>query len=580
MKKSSRGSVGNRYTWTRWSLAAVLAGALSLGVAPAAQADGTPDAAVTQIGPNDPVQTSQTLAQTVKAQHTGQLYQVDLHYGNLWFASSVTVQIWSVTSQGVPLSPVPSTLTAVPNVPFTANWHQYTLASRFPVQVNQTFAIVLSSRVAGDNRWSYNTAAGYTSGHMFTQARGTWGPYNLGSGAAFLFRTWVQTGPPTPTIAADRPGGASADEGTPPTMTGTYTNPTGGALKLVADHGQVTDLGSGKWSWTGDVYDEGTAPGTVSVTLTDSLNQTATTTFPLTIFGVKPTAGIRTSGIQAAAATSSTSVTNPEGTKLVLTGSASSADPADQAGVFTYSWTATLNGAALPPAGGASYPVATNEEGDTYVVTLRVTDDGGMVSDPVSITVVGAEVTPTPTITSITPADPTLTFVGPGSTLNFNGTYADPSLETHTFRWDFGDGGSATTLAASHAYGVGGTYNVTLTVTDDAGVAAAATTTVKVLTTQQALGAMVTYVEGIKTLNPGQQNSLIAKLNAASDASARGDNKAAGNQLNAFLNELEADLKTGKISATAYNALRADAHSLQGALGTYNRFLEWWPLPA
>jgi PKD repeat protein len=198
-----------------------------------------------------------------------------------------------------------------------------------------------------------------------------------------------------------------------------------------------------------------------------------------------------------------------------------------------------------------------------------------------AVTVAWTENKPDAQITAVTPSDPTLTFMAPGETLTFSGTDNDPSTEGHTYHWDFGDGASSTTETATHAYTGGGVYTVTLTVTDDEGtVGLAATTTVKILTPQQSLDAMVRYVQGLKSLNAGQQNSLIAKLKAASDALARGNNRAAHNELSAFINELDADLKTGKISAGDYNALRADAHSVQGATGTYNRFLEWWPLAA
>jgi hypothetical protein len=92
------------------------------------------------------------------------------------------------------------------------------------------------------------------------------------------------------------------------------------------------------------------------------------------------------------------------------------------------------------------------------------------------------------------------------------------------------------------------------------------------------LNTISAYVQGIKTLNAGQKNSLIAKLNAAGASAARGDTNAGNNQLNAFLNELQADLTTGKISTGDAATLRGEVHAVQAALGTYNRFLEWWPL--
>jgi len=85
-------------------------------------------------------------------------------------------------------------------------------------------------------------------------------------------------------------------------------------------------------------------------------------------------------------------------------------------------------------------------------------------------------------------------------------------------------------------------------------------------------------VQKISTLNAGQKNSLTAKLNAASAAAARGDTNAANNQLNAFLNEVRADQNTGKLSAGDATTLSNAVHAVKGALGTFNRFLEWWPL--
>jgi hypothetical protein len=119
-----------------------------------------------------------------------------------------------------------------------------------------------------------------------------------------------------------------------------------------------------------------------------------------------------------------------------------------------------------------------------------------------------------------------------------------------------------------------------LTVKDDDGAAGSATAKVTVQTAQQSISAIAAYVQALPTLNAGQKNGLIAKLNAASASAARGDNKTAGNQLNAFLNELQAYNNSNKVSVAAYNTLRADVHTVEAALGTYNRFLGWWHFPA
>lgn len=60
--------------------------------------------------------------------------------------------------------------------------------------------------------------------------------------------------------------------------------------------------------------------------------------------------------------------------------------------------------------------------------------------------------------------------VDEGTSVSVSGSLADPGvLDTHTYHWDFGDGGSATTLAASHTWNDDGVYTATLTVTDDDG---------------------------------------------------------------------------------------------------------------
>jgi len=115
-------------------------------------------------------------------------------------------------------------------------------------------------------------------------------------------------------------------------------------------------------------------------------------------------------------------------------------------------------------------------------------------------------------------------------------------------------------------------------VTDDDGGAAVATTTVVVQTPQQALSSIETYVRSIKTLNKGQMSSLLAKLDAASASAARGNNNASHNEMSAFLNEVRADVKSGKISGGEQANLTSAIHAVEAALGTFNRMLQWWPL--
>jgi PKD repeat protein len=191
-----------------------------------------------------------------------------------------------------------------------------------------------------------------------------------------------------------------------------------------------------------------------------------------------------------------------------------------------------------------------------------------------SVTITGANVAPTASITSVSWTPQLVLTVH--ETVNCAGTFFDPgTLDTHTTGWNFGDGATSSGPAATHSYDAAGTYTVTFTATDDDNGAGQATATVTVQTAQQALTSIAGYVQNLKSLNNGQKNSLIAKLDASSASIGRGNSTAATNQLNAFLNELQADLSTGKISSDDMTALRGSVNNVQAALGTYNRFLNW-----
>jgi PKD repeat protein len=103
----------------------------------------------------------------------------------------------------------------------------------------------------------------------------------------------------------------------------------------------------------------------------------------------------------------------------------------------------------------------------TYSVTLNVTDNTGTSSSVTrSVTV------------SNTP--PTAAFTSSCSALSCS--FADASSDTDgtvaTWSWEFGDGDSSTLQNPSHNFGAAGDYQVTLTVTDDAGAPGSVTQTV------------------------------------------------------------------------------------------------------
>ncbi len=115
-----------------------------------------------------------------------------------------------------------------------------------------------------------------------------------------------------------------------------------------------------------------------------------------------------------------------------------------------------------------------------HSVTLTVTSDKGLGS------------TTTRSLQVDPGAPPKADFVfsptapGVGQTVQFNAAQSagNAGHTISSYAWDFGDGGKASGLTATHAFANAAGYNVVLTVTDDVGQTAAATKTVAVTAAQ------------------------------------------------------------------------------------------------
>ncbi len=113
----------------------------------------------------------------------------------------------------------------------------------------------------------------------------------------------------------------------------------------------------------------------------------------------------------------------------------------------------------------------------TYQVTLTVTDEQGFANvGGVGIVITESEVPePTPTETETVLPSPVINAPSDGTVgepVTIDGSGSQPGgFPIASYTWDFGDGSSGDGATATHVYNAAGTYQVTLTVTDEQGFA-------------------------------------------------------------------------------------------------------------
>jgi hypothetical protein len=526
---------------------------------------------------------TKAMAQTFTAGMSGSLDHVSIVLGPT--SATGTVEIRNVDSTGTPTGAALGTAAdkvSFSSSTFNAPFYDFKFPTPIGITSGTQYAIVVVISV-GVRSWPGAGQDAYAGGQGWFASCGTCKWFATTSPRDFAFETWVATSVnQAPTVAADSPA-VSVAEGTAPANAGTYSDPDGDTVTLTASAGTVSKTGasSGTWAFSLPATDEKSMQ-TVTITADDGHGLTSSTPFTVTLTGVSPraTISIGAAGLAAGAASA------PEGSAVSLRGSATSPSAADNAAGFSYGWKVTKNGAPFATGSGSTFGFTPDDEG-TFVATLQATDDGGMTGST-SVTIAGSNVAPT--VSNVTETPALTIFLLPQESVAFAGHFSDPGVhDSHTATWGFGDG--ATSLSsygpsgsgsptATHSYAAAGTYTATLTVVDDDGGVGQASVKVLVETPQQAMSGIAKYVQNLPSLNAGQKKGLIAKLNAASASSARGDLNACKGQLNSFLNELQADLNSGRVSAGDAKTLRDAVHAVEAALGIYNRYLEWWPLGA
>jgi PKD repeat protein len=197
----------------------------------------------------------------------------------------------------------------------------------------------------------------------------------------------------------------------------------------------------------------------VTLTVTDDSGNAATKTRTVSVSGGSPTASF------------TYSPSNPSTDETVsFDGSGSS----DSDGTITsYEW--DFNGDGTTNATGETATTSYSEDG-SKTVTLTLTDDSGK-TDSVRKTVSVANDAPTADF-SYSPSNPDTQ-----DTISFTASASDSDGSISSYTWDFDDGGTtddATGSSTSNSYGDDGSYDVTMTVTDDDGATTTVTKTVQV----------------------------------------------------------------------------------------------------
>lgn len=236
--------------------------------------------------------------------------------------------------------------------------------------------------------------------------------------------------------------------------------------------------------------------------------------------------------------------TGAKGVAIQFDGSASF-DPNGKAVTFSWSFGDGATSTAVKPT--HAYLRA-----GTYTITLAVRDASGLVTTATTQAIIPNAV---PAVSAFAGAT-----ILRGETYASAGSFADPDPDQWTATVDYGDGGGAQPLALSgggafsltHTYAAAGVFTATVAVSDNDGGTGTRGAQVTVWSAQQGIQALAQQVGALGLGNPplNPLTNAIASLD-------RGSTGAAVNQLNAFLNQVQALVNSRRLTAAQADELTA-----------------------
>jgi len=241
---------------------------------------------------------------------------------------------------------------------------------------------------------------------------------------------------------------------------------------------------------------------------------------------------------------------------------------------LNYRW--SFGDGAVDNTGTVAFTAHTYADNGNYTVLVTVNDPMGLSSTAQCIAQI-ANVPPSFPCSArgCTGGIPGGTIIQ-GEVFSASASFVDPGAGTWTAIVDYGDNTGVTPLALSgktftlnHRYRTPGTFTVSVQVTDDDGGIGVGQNHVLVESWHQAteeVSSSVAALSAAGILTEGETNSLLQKLAAAIAQFDRANVKPAAGQLEAFLNEVQALIESGRLPAADGAALMNSVNRILAAV--------------